>query len=246
MINRYDIVRLKTGSSPLKLLEKKFFSYEEVFGKRISRETRIRMKGQKRTGLHYRVAYLSSIAQRDDRSFWRHADDFELYQEPPTYEIIGGEALSRNYAEEVALSKYGQSVEPYVHENYKEENMTKQLYQTKEEKPRFGTFLTTNSAGKIVLEMKGKDGDVEAFDKDALEKVLPHTVKLATFCSVHKERREIIYQIAQGAVEVGDVLIQLTTTTLWEVVEVDCKVESGRQSTNGFLKISGTRVVTDK
>ena len=39
--------------------------------------------------------------------------------------------------------------------NEKENEMTNKLFQTKEEKPRYGTFLAKNSKGETVLDMKG-------------------------------------------------------------------------------------------
>ena len=60
--------------------------------------------------------------------------------------------------------------------NEKENEMTNKLFQTKEEKPRYGTFLAKNSKGETVLDMKGT-GVPEAFGKNEIEEVLPYTIK---------------------------------------------------------------------
>lgn len=58
------------------------------------------------------------------------------------------------------------------------------LYQTKEETPRFGRFLSTTSTGQIALEMAPTDaapipGAILTFDPKDVEIVRPYTIRLA-------------------------------------------------------------------
>lgn len=93
----------------------------------------------------------------------------------------------------------------FAHEawNNKEEDetMTNQpkLYKTKEG-DNYGTFLTSDSTGKLVLEMKGS-GDVKAFGLAEVEEVLPWTysVKLTN-------GNTGTYTGPKDCVKVGDVL----------------------------------------
>ena len=80
--------------------------------------------------------------------------------------------------------------------------MTK-LYQTKEETPRFGTLLATNSAGLLVLEMKGS-GEVLAFETSAIEEVKPYTVCIQF---LDGSGRDYQYLSRKGDVEVGDLIL---------------------------------------
>jgi len=84
----------------------------------------------------------------------------------------------------------------------KETTMTK-LYQTKEETPRFGTLLATNSAGLLVLEMKGS-GEVLAFETSAIEEVKPYTVCIQF---LDGSGRDYQYLSRKGDVEVGDLIL---------------------------------------
>lgn len=119
------------------------------------------------------------------------------------------------------------------------------LYQTKEETPRFGTFLTRTSTGKIALEMKGSGGEVETFDKNDIEEVTPHTVLIQRFQGGENNGEQRHYEMKPGVVEVNDVLVHLSTGALYKVVKVDTKQKSARQSKNGFFKLQGSFVVTD-
>lgn len=106
-------------------------------------------------------------------------------------------------------------------ENEEEElPMTTTLYQTTEEKPRFGTMLATNSAGKVVLEMKGT-GDVEAFDPEQIEEVLPYTVSVKPV-DEGRNAKTSHYATTKDAVVKGDLLIT-SEGFFVEVVEVNTK-----------------------
>lgn len=126
----------------------------------------------------------------------------------------------------------------------KETQEMPQLFQTKEDPPRFGTLLTKNSKGEIVLEMKGENGKVEAFDPSKLEKVMPHTVRLQRYdYDGRGEVRDYAIPADQGLIP-GDLLLHLSNGNLWEVKEIDTKCEKPEISKNGFWKLEGRRVVT--
>lgn len=82
---------------------------------------------------------------------------------------------------------------------------TPTLYQTKENKPRYGTFLVKNGTGQYVLEMKGEGGKVEAFDESALDKVIPYTFKAKA--RIRSEYVDYHFICAKDAVAVDDVLV---------------------------------------
>lgn len=123
--------------------------------------------------------------------------------------------------------------------------MTQTLYQTKEETPRFGTFLTRTSTGKIALEMKGGGGEVETFDKNDIEEVMPHTVLIKRFQGGENSGEQRHYEMKPDAVAVDDVLVHLSTGALYKVIKLDTKQKSARQSKNGFFKLQGSFVTTD-
>ncbi|RWB08825.1 MAG: hypothetical protein EOQ39_18555 [Mesorhizobium sp.] len=102
--------------------------------------------------------------------------------------------------------------------------MTK-LYQTITDPNRFGSFLAYNSAGQIVLEMKGTAGGVEAFNQDAVEEVRPYTVGAASGGSL----RHFITK--KGSVDRGDVVITPTGMLLHI-----CKLDTKSAKVEGTLK----------
>jgi hypothetical protein len=97
-----------------------------------------------------------------------------------------------------------------------ETTMTK-LYQTKEETPRFGTLLATNSAGLYVLEMKGS-GEVLTFAKTDVEEVKPYTV-----CIHFLDGSNRVYQYLsrKGDVEVDDLILVKGSQTLARVMRIN-------------------------
>jgi hypothetical protein len=111
--------------------------------------------------------------------------------------------------------------------NAKENDMAK-LFQTKEETPRFGTMLATNSAGKYVLEMKGS-GDVLTFEKSEVEEVKPYTV------GVRFELNGIEYHYLsrKGDVEKGDVLFVSGSGSYAFVTSVDTKSDKATKELTG-------------
>jgi hypothetical protein len=116
----------------------------------------------------------------------------------------------------------------------KEADMPK-LYQTKEETPRFGTHLAVNSAGKIVLEMKGS-GEVLAFDKKAVEEVRPYTVDV----KFNNSGTTYSYFAVKGCVSVGDILLIDGGTDYARVMKVDSKSDKATKH------LKGRRLMTEE
>jgi len=112
----------------------------------------------------------------------------------------------------------------------KEADMPK-LYQTKEETPRFGTHLAVNSAGKIVLEMKGS-GEVLAFDKKEVEEVRPFTVDVK-FAGFAGNATTYSYFAVKGSVSVGDILMIEGGSDFAKVVRVDSKSDKATKHLKG-------------
>lgn len=110
-------------------------------------------------------------------------------------------------------------------------DLSGKLFET--EDGRFGTYLTENSAGKYVLEMKGKDGDVEAFEPDKITLVRPHTI-LVKRISTHPQRLQ--WQAKKGVVEEGDLLINKDGTR-YVVLDVDTQADTDRKAPEGLRKI---------
>lgn len=127
--------------------------------------------------------------------------------------------------------------EDFVLITEKETTMT--LYQTKEEKPRFGTFLTKTQNGKIVLEMKGKDGDVQSFGPDEVEEVMPFTAELTRLHGGDNPNENRHYEFNKGDVEVGDYLFHISSPGVFQVIAIDTKKRQPTKSKNGFLKLAG-------
>lgn len=206
-----DKVRLKTGKSPIMVLEVDYFDCSCPR----NNPPKIKKWKRPRKGWYIRFCYCSSMSyhynNEAEHRTWREADDFVFYDEQLNLEA----------------------------------EMANQLYQTKEETPRFGTFLTRTSTGKIALEMKGSNGDVETFDKKDIEEVMPHTVCIQRFQGGENEGEQRHYEFPVGVLAVDDVLVHLSTGALYKVKAVDTKQKSARQSKNGFFKLTGQFVTTD-
>lgn len=105
------------------------------------------------------------------------------------------------------------------------EKTVSNLYQTKDGK--FGTYLATNSAGLIVLEMKGS-GAAEAYDKKDLEIVRPYTVALKSAQGIQH------YRAKKGSLAVGDIIIN--GFTIYVVTELDTKSETSARVKGRLLE----------
>ena len=67
---------------------------------------------------------------------------------------------------------------------------------------QYGTYLTVNSSGQCVVEMK-PSGELKAFAKDVVEKVMPYTVDVKFGSS-----QGYAFLSEEGAVKVGDVILR--------------------------------------
>lgn len=109
------------------------------------------------------------------------------------------------------------------------------LYQTKEATPRFGILLATNSAGLLVLEMKGSN-EVLTFAKSEVEEVKPYTVRVKFIEG--EDAREYEFLSRKGDVEVGDLLMVKGYTNMVKVLAVDTK------SDRATVDLVGRKVMT--
>ena len=124
----------------------------------------------------------------------------------------------------------------YVHFEEKEPEVAQKLYATLEENPRYGTFLTHNSEGQLVLEMKGEGGKVEAFAKGSVEEVVPYTFEVR---GVMNGGSKSTYTCKEGEVKVGDVLIS-DAGNLYVVARIDTKCTNPKKQFRGkVLAVSG-------
>jgi hypothetical protein len=117
---------------------------------------------------------------------------------------------------------------PWQYQNKAKETTMTKLYQTKEATPRFGTLLATNSAGLLVMEMKGT-GEVLTFAKNDVEEVKPYTVRIK-FQDSHTEYE---YLSRKGDVEKGDMVILNGNGHIAKVVAVDTKSDKATKDLVG-------------
>lgn len=118
------------------------------------------------------------------------------------------------------------------------------LYQLKNNLNRFGTALMVgdkplrNSAGHIVLEMKGEGGKVEAFEESLIELVTPFTVKLHRLTVGDKANETQMDVIAEaGQAQKNDVLLELNSGHLWRVTALDTKCRSAKENRSKWIKL---------
>lgn len=90
----------------------------------------------------------------------------------------------------------------------------------------YGTYLTTNSQGQYVLEMKGQNGGVAAFNVGELEEVVPYTVRACRITTTSKG--DVHWQVKPDSLEKGDMLIDPNGT---RYVVKDVNTKSRRTST---------------
>lgn len=141
------------------------------------------------------------------------------------------------------------SIEDYIHIHVpqpkpEEAPAMSDLYQTKEETPRFGVQIATNSAGQAVLEMKGEGGKVEAFSLDAIELVLPYTISLVLVGPHPRNEITNLHLVAEkGLVQKDDVLIEVNSGLVWRVQDVDTKVKSPKVNKSKWLRIPAEKLM---
>lgn len=118
---------------------------------------------------------------------------------------------------------------------YEPKENTIMLYQVKDTED-YGTFLTTNSVGQMILEMKGTNGGVKAFDKDLLTEVTPYTFMVKGLADMSYNAH---YTGAEGKFKKGDILIS-ETGNMYCVEKLDTKSKTSK----GDFK--GRRLVTEE
>ena len=120
--------------------------------------------------------------------------------------------------------------------------MTQKLYKTNDGK--YGTFLTRDSAGNFVLELKGGEG-VKEYAQTDLDEVRPYAVEISLMGHREDTRH---YAFPKGSVKLGDILIQASTGAVFEVTKLDSKADP-QKSQNGFIKIANMKrdhIATEK
>jgi uncharacterized protein YodC (DUF2158 family) len=200
-----DIVRLQSGEMPMIV-------------------TRVNPEGTKAF-----VVYLKSSSAEMAMHCWhrRSADRLIPYSSLASVPEKHHDRINIDSIERALGSAIANRVQAWLNDNDQpqpEETAMTKLYQTKEETPRFGTLLATNSAGHLVLEMKGS-GAVETFPKSAVEVVHPYTVDIRFPGS----SQTYSYLARKGEVEVGDVIL-VDAERIAKVVKINTK--SNRATVN--------------
>ena len=117
---------------------------------------------------------------------------------------------------------------PWQDQNKAKDTTMTKLYQTKEATPRFGIMLATNSAGLLVMEMKGT-GEVLTFAKSEVEEVKPYTVRI----KFQDSSTEYEYLSRKGDVEKGDMVILNGNGHIAKVIAVDTKSDKATKDLVG-------------
>ena len=115
-------------------------------------------------------------------------------------------------------------------EDFKMDHTT--LFQTKEEKPRYGNYIATNPEGRIVLAM---DTGYEDFDENEIVEVLPHTVEI-----VLNNGNTHHYAIPAGKLEVDDLVV--TGIQLGRVTKLDTRVRHPKPEPKDLRKVSTLKI----
>lgn len=143
----------------------------------------------------------------------------------------------RNWRERLTEKQHQTLLRQIETKTNQEENTMAKLYETKEETPRFGTYLATNSAGKIVLEMKGT-GIVETFEKAEIEEVKPYTVRVRYNACGGSRDNGYEFFAKKGEVEKGDLLFLADYQEFGIVVAVDTKSNRATKNLHGRKLLS--------
>ncbi len=133
------------------------------------------------------------------------------------------------------------NINDYVHSEWitEKENImeNKTLYKIKkgDSEEVYGHFLTKDSQGLSVFEVKGGNGGVIAATEKEFEKVLPHTIGI-TFGGTEEDDYQIYHYFAKPEqFSVNDIIITSNSYTLARVVAVDTKAESATKYLTGFI-----------
>lgn len=111
------------------------------------------------------------------------------------------------------------------------------LYQVKKAIERFGIFLTRNSAGHMVLEMKGENGKVETFPEEELELVTPYTIRIRKVAG--DSHADLLAE--KDVFKKDDMLLDLNGGTVWYVSDINTKI---RNASDG-KKLKFVRIQTE-
>lgn len=211
-----DIVRLKTGKSPQKVMEVNYVPSRNI--------------------IELRCVYLSSEAYHQrgvmhNNHEYRHPRDQHDYV---LYDGGGPKYLPAKWlgGEELFVGEYEVAQDLYMVKASATEG-------TETATNRFGTKLTVNSQGKFVLEMKGEGGKVEAFDPDELEIVLPYTVQVVGFA---QGTQGFHFQTEAGKFNKDDILIEAGSGLMYRVEQLDSKHRSPKQGKMTFIRIAGEKL----
>lgn len=122
--------------------------------------------------------------------------------------------------------------EKNMEECYEEDpiDLTGKLFETDD--GRFGTLLATNSAGKMVLEIKGS-GEVIAVDPGEATLVKPHTIMVKR---IGVKPQTMHWQAKKDVVEVGDMLVNKEGTR-YVVLEIDTEADTDRKAPEGLRRV---------
>ena len=164
------------------------------------------------------------------RNTWRSFDlcdratcDYSLVSEAPPFRTQNINEIIECYKKYCAALPLPTFIETdrkgyYTMSNSSTNPQLGQLYQTKEDKPRYGTYLATDTNGDTVLEMKGKTSEFESFKADDIERVIPYTVEIS-FMGGGGD-----YQVPKDSVEVGDYVLS-ECNGYGRVTNIDTKQE---------------------
>jgi len=105
------------------------------------------------------------------------------------------------------------------------------------EKTVYGNYLTTDSDGRYVMEMLGEEKGIAAFDKKAVEKVMPFTisVKYLTNGSNDNHYHFLVDDEVKYEFKKGDVVWATDYGALVEITGVDTKNERATKPLKGFV-----------
>lgn len=117
----------------------------------------------------------------------------------------------------------------------------KKLYVTKEETPRYGHILATNSAGKFVMELRGSD-EVITIEKDMVEAVMPYTVDVEYICGLSGQQNYSFFSKA-GDLAVGDIVFMTDYNQFVHVRKVNSRSEKATKWINGIRLVPGAVIV---
>lgn len=111
-----------------------------------------------------------------------------------------------------------------------DQTMTQKLYKVKNSDPEvYGSFLTENSQGKVVLEIRGTC-EVKSYDPEEIEEVVPYTAKIE-FANGQKHH----YAVPAGRLQKDDIVVM--GIHLGRVIDVDTKQRSHRKPEADLRKV---------